>query len=107
MLFQFNHCRAIPSCESNILVSTIFPSGPGTLIRRPLVRTPSQSMRRRRMREASCSMLWGIGLSKQPHASAWGYLHGVREPQAYAWGCLDGGPEPQADAWGWLADVSA
>src|SRR5260370_8774188 len=51
--FQLSHCSAMPSCESNALVSTILPAASGTLYSLPSVRTPSTSIRSRRICAAS------------------------------------------------------
>src|SRR5579862_4774614 len=67
MLYQDSHCSAIPSWESNILVSKIFPSAVGTLIRWPSVRTPSTSIIRSRMRDAR---VWMSGVMRCQLASS-------------------------------------
>src|SRR5512142_439578 len=54
MPFQESHCKPIPSCESKALVSNMLPSGAGTLINRPSVRTPSTSMSSSLIRAARC-----------------------------------------------------
>src|SRR5690349_21523732 len=51
--FQLSHCSAMPSCESNALVSTMFPAASGTLYSLPSVSTPSTSIKSRRICEAN------------------------------------------------------
>src|SRR5690348_14719492 len=51
--FQESHCRAIPSCVSNPLVSTMLPLASGTLYSLPSVSTPSTSIRSKRTLDAS------------------------------------------------------